>query len=284
LKSKLDTYGLGIFWIFLLSFILVSCKQNDDGAKADVVPWGQELVGFETKITENKVKIVVIDSGIDSSHPDLNGKIKQSYSVLTNRDVTNDEMGHGTSIAGIITANYDEHGIVGVSQNVELFDVKVLDETGKSKVDDIVAGLEWALQQNPDIINISFGFDKEYASIREIIDFANEKNITVVAAAGNNIGGEIQYPAAYDNVISVGSLNEKKEEDILNPEGNIDFLAPGIDIYTTAINGDYHTVRGSSFATAYITGILSNALTSRDVSKYDSLENKKKYLQDILEY
>ncbi|PAE06372.1 hypothetical protein CHI12_16765 [Terribacillus saccharophilus] len=283
MKNRIVIQILMFFLSLFLLFILVGCMQNED-IKSDTVPWGQEFVGYDTRVAENKVKIAVVDSGIDSNHPDLTGKVKQSYNALTQSNIIKDEIGHGTSVAGIITANYDGKGIVGVSQNVELIDVKVLDETGKSQIDNVIAGLEWVLEQNPDVINISFGFDKDFAPLRDIINRISEKDITILAAAGNNIGRQIQYPAEYDNVISVGSLNEKKKEDILNPTGDIDILAPGINIYTTALNEDYHTVRGSSFATAYISGILANAITNSGVSKHDSLKNKINYLQDTLEY
>lgn len=99
------------------------------------------------------------------------------------------------------------------------------------------------------------------------------ENIIIVASAGNNIGQEVDYPAKYTNVISVGSIDENGEIDILGSQGKIDVYAPGKNIVTTSKNGKYETVRGTSFSAAYVTGILANGISNGMINKNTNNEN-----------
>lgn len=139
----------------------------------------------------------------------------------------------------------------------------------------------WAYENNVDIINISFGFSKHYSALQEMIDLLVSEGIIIVAASGNNLGQEADYPARYPNVISVGSINKDSSIDILSAQGKVDVFAPGKEIFTTSMSGDYETVRGTSFSTAYITGTLVNGLSNGDINTDDPFEQSIHYLNKL---
>lgn len=276
--------------MLLLFFLFESANEvpkeannhnNKSKTNKEIVPWGQVYVGIDKEIKKDKIKVAILDSGINSNHSDLKNKVVKSYDVIQNIDSTTDVFGHGTNIAGIITANHNSHGIIGVSQNVQIYDIKVLNAEGKAEINDVLTALLWAYENNVDIINISFGFSKHYSALQEMIDLLVSEGIIIVAASGNNLGQEADYPARYPNVISVGSINKDSSIDILSAQGKVDVFAPGKEIFTTSMSGDYETVRGTSFSTAYITGTLVNGLSNGDINTDDPFEQSIHYLNKL---
>ena len=248
--------------IFTCSVITTNQNMYNNNQR---IPWGQKRMGLDTEIRDIKIKVAVLDSGIQQEHEDLKGKIVKSYNALEPTTPVEDEYGHGTNIAGIITANDNETGIVGISQNVEIYDIKVLDKNGVGKLENVVDGLKWASNQDVDIINISFGFIKNYPELKDQINALLERNIVVVASAGNNVGLQSDYPARYKQVISVGSMVQDGSKDALSSRGKVDVYAPGKDIYTTGNDGEYKWTRGSSLSTAYVSGQLAKAISSGEI-------------------
>ncbi|MEH7768885.1 S8 family serine peptidase, partial [Bacillus sp. JR_15] len=227
------------------------------------------------------MKVAVIDSGIFSEHEDLEGKVVESFNAINATDNIVDDYGHGTNIAGILTANQNSIGMIGVSQDIELFDVKVLNSEGKGEIDDILRGLMWAYEKEVDIINISFGFSKSYIELEETINTLTSEGIIVIASAGNRLGQEVDFPAKYPNVISVGSMNETGEVDVLSSSGKIDVFGPGTNIYTTNKDGTYETVRGTSFATAFITGAVAKGMLNEKIERSkNSFDESLSYLEE----
>lgn len=278
--------------MLLLFFLFETIKQIPKEASnhtkselnKEIVPWGHDYIGIDKEIKNFKVKVAILDSGINSNHVDLKNKVAKSYNVIQNTNYIVDDFGHGTNIAGIITANHNSYGIIGVSQNVQIYDIKVLNAEGKGEIDDVLTGLLWAYENDVDIINISFGFSKHYSELQEMIDLLVSEGIIIVAASGNNLGQEADYPARYRNVISVGSIDKDGNVDILGAQGKIDVFAPGKDIFTTSMSGGYEKVRGTSFSTAYITGALVNGLSNGDINTSfddDIFEQSMQYLRRI---
>lgn len=118
------------------------------------------------------MKVAILDSGIYKDHEDLQGKVVREFNVINPNEPISDDYGHGTAIAGIITANDNDIGIVGMTQNVELYDVKVLGKDGIGKIEDLTAAIEWCIKQRVDIINISSGFQTEDANLGQAINDA----------------------------------------------------------------------------------------------------------------
>ncbi|QNK87894.1 S8 family serine peptidase [Sporosarcina sp. resist] len=246
----------------------IQSEQNINFQDSQVIPWGTEIIGKKQNAkleNEKKIKIAILDSGINKDHKDLDGKIVEEYNAVQPQEPLVDTLNHGTAIAGIITANDNDFGIVGISQNVELYSVKVIDDNGKIKKNDFLDGFKWAMSQDVNIINISLGFPNDFPELNKLIDSAVNKEIIIVAASGNTFGLNAQFPARYDGVFSVGSIDKQGKLPSFSANGKVDFVAPGVDVLS--LNNDresYSYSEGSSYSTAYITGIISEFLLSND--------------------
>ncbi|MHA6534025.1 S8 family peptidase [Paenibacillus sp. BAC0078] len=244
-----------------------------------IIPWGVSYQSQNVKKKIHTVKVAVLDSGVDKLHKDLKGKIMKEYNTINHNQPTLDEFGHGTAIAGIIASNDNNIGIVGVAPSVELYSVKVLGKDGKGEIDNFIEGIEWCTRNKIDIINISVGIKKGNEKLKEVITAAIDQGIIIVAAAGNNYRNEVDYPAAYEDVISVTAIDHSERVFNLAATGKIDFSAPGVQILTLSPNNGYSIYEGTSFATPHVTGIIANMLAS---SFYPSNVSRIKIIKDKL--
>ncbi|MBY7114872.1 S8 family serine peptidase [Bacillus sp. 17RED48] len=220
----------------------------------------------ENSTNNKKIKVAIVDSGIKEDHPALAGKIVKQFNAINSKDSNKDVFGHGTAIAGIIinqnTSNPSES-----SKNVELYDVKVLSETGKGEIKEFIKGIEWCIKQDVDIMNISFGVQVHYPELEKAINKAIDSGIIVVAASGNTFGFGVDYPAKYKDVISISSVDKNFKRPISAAKGKIDFVAPGEKILSTDKNGGYSEFSGTSFAAAYASNYIAELLASELNSK-----------------
>ncbi|MBI1281513.1 MAG: S8 family serine peptidase [Anaerolineaceae bacterium] len=205
-----------------------------------------------------KVTIAVIDSGICADHLDLKGRVLPGWDFVENDAVPQDEYGHGCAVAGIIAANIDDGaGIAGVAPNAMILPLRVLDGVGVGTYSNVAAAIVRAADEGAQIINLSVGGSNASSVLENAIDYAIAKHVTVVAAAGNT-GGNVLYPAAYAPVISVGSVDANLQRSSFSSYlPQLDTLAPGSNILTTALNQSYKTVSGTSFAAAEVSGIIA---------------------------
>lgn len=229
---------------------------------ADEVPWGVKEIGAERfwNTTKGKgIKVAVIDTGISRKHPDLRGQIKERVSFVS--DAAMD--GHGTHVAGTIAAVANNSGIVGVAPDVELYDVRAFGSDGTANISDIVQGINWAIEHNMDIINMSFGTSEDNFAMRNAINRAANAGITLVASAGNN-GGALEYPAAYKGVISVGAADKNGNLAEFSSRGRgLDTVAPGVKIKSTWLKNSYKELDGTSMAAAHVSGLYALQLAQR---------------------
>ncbi|MEG0472129.1 MAG: S8 family serine peptidase [Solibacillus sp.] len=223
----------------------------------------KELDGSNQK----KLKVAIMDSGINKSHPDLNIPEENSMNFVEPDEKVIDDFGHGTAVAGIIAAQNNTIGIQGISPNVEIIDLKVLDEKGTGSIDDFIEAIEWSIANEINVINVSFGFLTENERLKEVIKRALDNNIIIVAAAGNTYGFGVEYPAKYEGVISVNSINQDLKLLNSSASGKIDLVAPGFEVLSTDKAGGYSTFTGTSFAAAYITGAISKLLQENSFNK-----------------
>ncbi|MDX8045705.1 S8 family serine peptidase [Gracilibacillus sp. S3-1-1] len=232
-----------------------------------IIPWGQKFVGVsDENYSKRNVKIAILDSGINMDHKDLNGKIKKRFNAINTDENIIDDFNHGTAIAGIITANDNDFGIIGIVQNVEIYDVKVLGENGTGDVKSLIRGINWAIDQDVDIIHISSGVETNSVDLEETINTAVDRDIIIVAAAGNTFGLFVNYPAKYSNVLSISAIDENLVYLSTSGKGKIDFSAPGKNIISTNNKGTYEHYSGTSFATAYATGVIATQLNKKDIN------------------
>jgi subtilisin family serine protease len=191
-----------------------------------------------------------------------------------------DDNGHGTHVAGIIGAATDNSiGVAGVAPGANIMTLKALDSGGAGYLDEIVAAIRYAADNGAHVINMSLGGPKSEFLQREAINYADSKGVTIVASAGNSGPGTILYPAAGENVISVGATDNR--DDIAwfsSTNAYVDISAPGVDIYSTmpgypvamnadGYNRDYDYMSGTSMASPMVAGAAALLLSYRPALK-----------------
>jgi len=238
--------------------------------EANEVPPGVELIQAPAIWNETKGKgitVAVLDTGCDSSHPDLREQIIGGRNFTdddgSNPDIYLDHNGHGTHVAGTIAAQQNDKGVVGVAPEASLLIVKVLNRKGSGKYDWIIKGINYAIEQKADIISMSLGGPIDLPELHEAIKKAVTNNILVVCAAGNEGDGddstdEFAFPGRYNEVISVGAINlGRRPSDFTNSHNEIDLVAPGEKILSTYLNGKFATLSGTSMAAPHVSGALA---------------------------
>jgi len=229
----------------------------------------------------SQVIVAVLDTGIDSEHEDLIGTVINEIN-LTESPETGDIHGHGTHIAGIITAEVDnELGIDGIAPDCLLLNVKVADDKGRCRASALVEGIIWSVDHGAHIINISIEIREYSLALKEAIDYAWENGVVVIAAAGNDGSDVSVFPAGYENCISVTAL---KDEIDLAPLANygdwIDVAAPGYKVYSTLPGNTYGYKHGTSFAAAYVTGLAAEIYPTIKDTNADGQVNDE--IRDLL--
>ncbi|WP_127530226.1 fibronectin type III domain-containing protein [Paenibacillus kobensis] len=232
------------------------------------MPWGLMSIGADQTLgymTGQGIKVAILDTGI-AQHSDLN--VVEGASFVEGISSFNDDNGHGTNVAGVIQAQNNSYGIVGIAPETEIYAVKVLDSSGNGTYSQVIQGIEWAINNNVNIINMSFGGEEYSAALHDAIVSAVNNNILVVASAGNNgYGSETDlYPAKFEEVLSIGATNEIPHLASFSSVGSqVDLVAPGANILTTGLNNTYMSVSGTSVSAAHATGSIA-ALWSRTPS------------------
>ena len=230
-----------------------------DGSGVEVLPWNVEMVAGDPRTRTYRgagVKVAVIDSGIDN-HDDLDTAGWVDFSDTVYGFKPTDNSGHGSAAAGVIYARVSGFGMIGIASDADVYSVKVLDKDNKAMVSSVIQAIEWCIQNDMDIINMSFGMDESSAALKYAIDRAEEAGILMIAATGNT-GGALQYPAAYENVVAVGAVDESAQPADFSARGAaLDLTAPGVDVQSTGFMGSYTITSGTSAAAAHVTGVAA---------------------------
>lgn len=225
-----------------------------------VSSWGIERIGaYNTSIEDSSSSVAVIDTGIEASHDDL---IVQDQEDFTGEGV-GDKNGHGTHVAGIIAADGD---LIGTSPSADLYSVKVLNSNGSGSLSDVIAGIDWAMQQNIEVMNLSLGTSTDSSILHETVKTVRDKGHIIISSAGNNGNNQdgsceeqnIVYPAKYNSVISVSSMNQNENISSFSSVGDeVDIMAPGSSIPSTYLNNEYIKLSGTSMASPHVSGVVS---------------------------
>lgn len=217
------------------------------------------------------VTIAVIDQGVDMNHPDLKGRLLPSYNAVNPMNQGTPDF-HGTHVAGIVSANKNNGiGGYGVNPNAKILPIDVFDGGWGATDYAIAEGIKYAVEKGSKVINMSLGGPMDSPLIKEAVKKALEKNVVVIAAAGNTGDDTLSYPAAYEGVISVGSINDKKKLSSFSSYGpSIDIVAPGEEIYAPIYEygkqSSFAEMSGTSMASPMVAGVASLLL-----SKYPKL-------------
>jgi type VII secretion-associated serine protease mycosin len=206
-----------------------------------------------------EIRVAVVDTGVDAAHPDLAGRVLPGHDFANDDSDAYDDQWHGTWVAAIIAANTNNAvGIAGVSASARILPVKVLDAHGNGTDADVAAGITWAADHGADVINLSLGGFPDNAAIRQAVEYALERDVVVVAAAGNQAAETPQYPAAYPGVVAVAATDANGEIARFSGHGLwIDIAAPGVDITSARSRSSYETMSGTSYAAPFVSGVAT---------------------------
>ncbi|NCO66822.1 MAG: peptidase S8 [Candidatus Aquicultor secundus] len=240
-----------------------TCESQIDVNPEQALPWGIDRVDADlvwTVSTGYGVKIAVIDSGIDLDHPDLAANIKGGFNTINHKKTADDDYGHGTHVAGIISASNNSIGVVGSAYNAELYAIKTLDSMGHGKISNVIEAIQWCVENHMHIANMSIEVRSYSKSFHEAIKKASISGLIMVAAAGNNGPGlnTINYPAKFDEVVSVAATDENDMIASFSSRGpEVDVAAPGVSIYSTYLNSAYAYLHGTSMAAPHVSGAIA---------------------------
>lgn len=241
-------------------------------ALAQVLPWGIDRIDAEPvllgSIAGAGIKVGVIDTGISTSHPDIVANLNGGVNTINARKGFNDDNGHGSHVAGIIAAVNNSVGVVGVANRASLYAIKVLNSAGSGYLSDVIEGLDWAIANGMNVVNMSLGCDCDSLTFHEAIIKVNAAGIVQVAAAGNSGAGVI-YPAAYPEAIAVSATDKADNIASFSSRGSeVDLAAPGVSIYSTYRGSKYATLSGTSMSAPHVAGAAALVLT-RPIGAYD---------------
>jgi thermitase len=202
--------------------------------------------------------IAILDTGIDIDHPDLAGKIITSVN-FGNSTTVDDLYGHGTHVAGIAAATtMNGVGVAGVGRDCSLMNVKVTSDDGTGYYSWLAEGIVWAADNGANVINISVGGTDPSSVLEDAVNYAWNKGVVVVAAAGNNGSTAAFYPAYYTNAIAVGATDANDAMPSWSDHGSwVDVAAPGVSIYSCMPGAQYGYESGTSMASPHVAGLAA---------------------------
>ena len=240
-------------------------------ALGETLPWGIDRIDAEKVHPYNKgtgARVAIIDTGIHYTHPDLDANYKGGYDFVNNDDDPMDDNGHGTHVAGTVAAEDNGNGVIGVAPEAYLYGIKVLNSGGSGYVSDVVAGIDWAIASDMQIISMSLGSDSDSITLHNACDKAYDAGIVVIAAAGNDgnrrgWGNSVDYPARYDSVIAVAATDNSDVRASWSSTGPaVELSAPGVSIYSTLPGNSFGSKSGTSMATPHVSGTAALILKS----------------------
>ncbi len=250
------------------------------------------------------IVIAVIDTGVDTSHPDLMSKLVAGHDFVDDDDTPSDENGHGTHVSGIAAAvTNNSVGVAGMSWGAKIMPVRVLDYRGAGYNADIVEGITWAYQHGAGILNLSLGGSDYTQTMQDAINAAHAAGSLVVAAMGNcryatggcSSANPTQYPAAYNNVMAVAATDSGDSYayysqygthcDIAAPGGELSRLGDPNGIYSTmptyavymttyyGYTNNYDYLQGTSQATPHVSGLAALVWSMAPTMTNDEVQN-----------
>jgi thermitase len=201
-------------------------------------------------------EIAVLDTGVDYNHPDLDGKVIRGYDFVQRDNTPMDQNGHGTHVAGIAAAETNNAtGVAGMAPNTKILAVRVLDANGSGSLANIADGIRYAADAGAEVINLSLGCDCATTTLESAVNYAWNKGVVIVAAAGNDGVSTTFEPASYANVIAVGAVDSNNRKASFSNWGTwVDVMAPGVDIASTYPGNRYVYMSGTSMASPYVAG------------------------------
>lgn len=242
--------------------------RNPDG---QTTPYGVAMVNAPGAWSVSKpgvVNVVVLDTGIDYTHPELAPQYAGGWNAITKSDDPMDNNGHGTHCAGTIGAADNGAGVIGVAPKVRLWSIKVLDAKGSGTSESVIKGIDWVLAKKQSlggdwVMSLSLGSAESSVLEEQAFQRAEDAGVLTVAASGNeskiDAPAPVGYPAAYPSVIAVGAIDSaKKIAEFSNQGPELGLVAPGVDVLSTMRMGtgsiSFVGTTDSTLAGAEVTG------------------------------
>jgi thermitase len=236
----------------------VNFTPNDPGVSQQWA-WGVIDAYQAWDVTQGSTSTVVaiVDTGVQSSHPDLDSKIVAGYDFVQGDTAPDDGNGHGTHVAGTVAAETNNAtGGAGTCPNCKIMPVRVLDNNGSGTMANVASGITWAADNGAKVINMSLG-GSGATTLQQAVDYAWNKGVFMACAAGNSNTSSTTsaYPAAYARCFAIASTTDTDARSSFSNYGSwVEIAAPGSNIYSTWINSGYNTISGTSMATPHVAG------------------------------
>ncbi|WP_274651889.1 S8 family peptidase [Paenibacillus humicola] len=205
----------------------------------------------------DKVIVATLDTGVQTDHPDLQGKLAEGTNLVSPGNPPEDDVGHGTHVAGIIAAVVNNNeGVAGLSWYNKVLPVKVLDDSGAGSTYTVAEGIIWATDHGAKVINMSLGNYAQAQFLHDAIKYAYDRDVVLVAASGNDNTERPGYPAAYPEVFAVASTDANGNKSSFSNYGDyIDVAAPGDSIASTYPGSQYAALSGTSMASPHVAAL-----------------------------
>ena len=259
-------------------------EADDEDAELEVLPedslWHLDMMNVESSgngFGDAGVKVALLDTGVAPGNA-LN--LIESINLIPGEGevepLFDDLSGHGTALAQIIGAEDIGNGMEGVNPGVQLVSVKVLRDDMTGSISQVIEGIYWCIQNNVDVINMSFGMNVDSEILHRAIHDAYESGIIMIAAAGNGGNNDaVEYPAAYEEVISVGSVDPNGQISEFSATGEeLDITAPGEYVPSVDMLDYVMVTDGTSVSCAEVTGVVSKLL--------EEGESSTEYIREVL--
>ncbi len=212
-------------------------------------------------------KVAILDTGYNYTHSELSSSYLGGKDFVNGDDDPFDDNGHGSHVAGIITADGINTSARGVAPAAGIIVGKVLDSSGSGYFSDIIAAIYWAADQHPDAISMSLGTghpylyrgfcDSVYPDMTNAIKYARDNGVPVVVAAGNSGSSGVSLPGCISYSTTVGAVNNRDKIASFSGRGSgVDITAPGVNIFSSWLGAGYITASGTSMATPMISGVV----------------------------
>lgn len=234
------------------------------------VSWGVRTMLGNDKLQKTSggagITVAVLDTGIDSTHPDLQDRIDGCFDLTDSVKAfidgsCDDTNGHGTHMAGIIAADGgpDGTGFYGFAPQASISAYRVCNSDGMCLSDDIAVAIRHAVDAGDQIIVLGLGGEAESSFIDDALKYAADHDVMVIAAAGNDgpYDDSVDWPARNPITISVGAVDNERVQAEFSSRGRVDFVAPGVNIESTFLDGGYAILSGTSMAAPHVAGLAA---------------------------
>jgi subtilisin len=257
--------------------------ENQPSPLSETIPAGVQQVNAPQAwgYSQGKgIRVAVVDTGIDFNHTDLHPNYVGGTSLVPGAPTPMDDHGHGTHVAGTIAAAINGSNVVGVAPLASLYAVKVLDHNGSGQFSWIIAGIDWCIQHQIHVLNMSLGGTAAPAALKTMCDTAWSKGVLLVAAAGNAgppvppATSSVLFPAKYQNVIAVSAIDSSNVIASFSSRGpEVDLCAPGVNVLSDKLGGGTTLMSGTSMASPHVSGVAALAWGSHRYSNNEQIWN-----------